>query len=410
MRRSDHSMLPPTPAATIAFGSPNACNLCHKDKTPEWADNLVRTWRKRDYQEPVLHRAGLIDAARKRDWTRLQDILAYLESERTDTVFTTSLIRLLGGCDDERKWPVLLKLVKDPSPLVRSAAAESLATNGTNQAAKELVQSTRDEYRLVRIRGAASLAGFPASLVQDGDRSSLTNATNEYVQSLATRPDHWSSHYNLGNYFLSRGMLKDALTAFQTAAKLDVHGIQPLVNMSIAQARTGNLQSAEDSLVRALALDPRSAAANFNMGLLKAEQGDLPEAERCLRKALAEDPVLAEAAYNLSIILAEDRLEEAVLWAEKAANLRKRDPKYAYTYGFFLNTKGDLSKASEILNKVVEAHPKYPDSYILLGAIYEKQGKTDEALGLYRRGLSQEDLPEQARRFINMKLQKISPK
>jgi predicted negative regulator of RcsB-dependent stress response len=46
----------------------------------------------------------------------------------------------------------------------------------------------------------------------------------------------------------------------------------------------------------------------------------------------------------------------------------------------------------------------------LLGAIYEKQGKTDEALGLYRRGLSQEDLPEQARRFMNMKLQKISPK
>jgi tetratricopeptide (TPR) repeat protein len=206
---------------------------------------------------------------------------------------------------------------------VRSAAAESLATNGTNQAAKELAQSTRDEYRLVRIRGAASLAGFPASLVQDSDRSSLTNATNEYVQSLATRPDHWSSHYNLGNYFLSRGMPKDALTAFQTAAKLDVQGIQPLVNMSIAQARTGNLQSAEDSLVRALALDPKSAAANFNMGLLKAEQGDLPEAERCLRKALAEDPVLAEAAYNLSIILAEDRLDEAVLWAEKAANLRE---------------------------------------------------------------------------------------
>jgi tetratricopeptide (TPR) repeat protein len=403
-------MLPPTPAATIAFGSPNACNLCHKDKTPEWADNLVRTWRKRDYQASVLYRAGLIDAARKRDWTRLQDILAYLESERSDTVFTTSLIRLLGSCDDERKWPVLLKLIKDPSPLVRSAAAESLATNRTNQAAKELAQSIRDEYRLVRIRGAASLAGFPASLVQDGDRSSLTNATNEYVQSLSTRPDHWSSHYNLGNYFLSRGMLKDALTAFQTAAKLDVQGIQPLVNMSIAQARTGNLQSAEDSLGRALALDPKSAAANFNMGLLKAEQGDLSEAENCLRKALAEDPVLAEAAYNLSIILAGDRLDEALLWAEKAANLRKREPKYAYTYGFFLNTKGDLPKASEILNKVVEAHPKYPDSYILLGAIYEGQGKIDEATGLYRRGLSQEDLPEQARRFMNMKLQKISPK
>ena len=31
-------MLPPTPAATIAFRSPNACNLCHKDKDAAWAD------------------------------------------------------------------------------------------------------------------------------------------------------------------------------------------------------------------------------------------------------------------------------------------------------------------------------------------------------------------------------------
>ncbi|MCK7481430.1 MAG: hypothetical protein M0C28_32810 [Candidatus Moduliflexus flocculans] len=29
MNRSDHSMLPPTPAATMAYKSPNACNLCH---------------------------------------------------------------------------------------------------------------------------------------------------------------------------------------------------------------------------------------------------------------------------------------------------------------------------------------------------------------------------------------------
>ena len=42
MHRSDHSMLPPTPSATIAFKSPNACNACHKDKTPQWADTWVK--------------------------------------------------------------------------------------------------------------------------------------------------------------------------------------------------------------------------------------------------------------------------------------------------------------------------------------------------------------------------------
>ena len=58
MVRSDHSMLPPTPAATIAFKSPNACNLCHTNKDAAWADKLVREWHKEDYQAPVLRRAG----------------------------------------------------------------------------------------------------------------------------------------------------------------------------------------------------------------------------------------------------------------------------------------------------------------------------------------------------------------
>ncbi|MGE5843461.1 MAG: multiheme c-type cytochrome, partial [Syntrophaceae bacterium] len=45
MRRSDHSLLPPLPAAKIAFKSPNACNLCHTDKHAARADGDVRKWR-----------------------------------------------------------------------------------------------------------------------------------------------------------------------------------------------------------------------------------------------------------------------------------------------------------------------------------------------------------------------------
>ncbi len=47
MNRTDHSMLPPAPAATMQFGSPNACNSCHRDKDAAWADKQVRQWRAR---------------------------------------------------------------------------------------------------------------------------------------------------------------------------------------------------------------------------------------------------------------------------------------------------------------------------------------------------------------------------
>ena len=68
MRRTDHSMRPPMPAATLAFKSPNACDSCHQDAAKNaavvaaWSDRWVRKWRKRDYQAATLHWAGLIDA------------------------------------------------------------------------------------------------------------------------------------------------------------------------------------------------------------------------------------------------------------------------------------------------------------------------------------------------------------
>jgi len=83
MNRSDHSMLPPAPSATMAYKSLNACTVCHTDKDAAWADRYVREWRPRDYQAPVLKRAALIDGARKRDWTKLTEMLAYIKDLST---------------------------------------------------------------------------------------------------------------------------------------------------------------------------------------------------------------------------------------------------------------------------------------------------------------------------------------
>ena len=215
-----------------------------------------------------------------------------------------------------------LKALSDPSPLVRSAAAESLAGNPSIDAAHGLVNATKDDSRLVRIRSAAALAGFPSALLKDQDVSSVNKATEEFLASLTTRPDQWTSHYNLGNYHLNRGQLATALEAFEKASKLNPEGVQPLVNVSIVHARMSELRKAEASLVNALHIDPRSAPANFNMGLLKAEQGDVSAAEKYLRKAFEHDPQRAEAAYNLAVILSRDRMGEAVTWARKAAELR----------------------------------------------------------------------------------------
>ena len=56
MQRSDHSMRAPMPAATQAFGSPNACNQCHPDKDAAWANEWAVKWYGGEYQRETLRR------------------------------------------------------------------------------------------------------------------------------------------------------------------------------------------------------------------------------------------------------------------------------------------------------------------------------------------------------------------
>jgi tetratricopeptide (TPR) repeat protein len=374
MRRSDHSMSPPTPAATLAYQSPNACNICHADKDASWADKLVRDWHARDYQARVLHQAGLIDAARRGDWTRLDEMLEYLGKERPDPLAAASLIRLLQNCPDTRKWDGILLSAASPFPLVRAATADALAAAPSKRAVETLATLAADDFKLVRVRAASSLSGLvpDARIFSAQDERTVGNATREYLQSLSVRPDLWTSQYNLGNYYLQQRDLTRAVACFEAASRLNPSSVPPLVNVSLAYSRQGKTAKAGEALQAALKLDPENAPAHFNMGLFKAGQGDLSEAEKHLRLALKINPDLAAAAYNLGIILAPTSLQEALGFCTQAARLRPDMPNYAYTLAFFLTQAGERQAASQVLERLLQRYPNYQDAARLLGELRKR--------------------------------------
>lgn len=369
MNRSDHSMLPPVPAATTAHQSPNACNLCHPDKDAAWADRLVREWRPRDYQAPLLHRASLIDAARKRDWSRREEMLQYIGSSDRDEVFAASLVRLIPASSDTRTSETLLKAVGDPSPLVRAAGVESLAMSLSPENLQAIIAATGDETRLVRIRAAAALSSYPGLEAGGEHVEKIKKADGEHLTSLLTWPDQWSSHYNLGNYHLNRGEIKEAVASYDRALKIEPRAVMVMVNASIAYSRMGEVAKAENSLQKALRTAPENAPALFNMGLLKAELTDRKQAETYLKAALKHDPQMAQAAYNLCVLLAGDRPGEAVHFCRDATRLHPDDPKYAYALAFTLHQMGESTEAITTLKTIVENYPEYQDAQALLRQI-----------------------------------------
>ena len=379
MERHDHSMRPPAPAATLAFESPNACNICHGKRSAEWADARVRQWHGEDSQEAYMKPARLVDAARKQDWSRLEEMLAHVTPATGDPMFTASLLRLLRSCPDDAKWSSLRAALDDASPLVRASAAQALEGNLEPETIAALLAATADEFRLVRVRAATVLAQVPEP---PAETPAWRRATDEMLDSLRARPDDAYSHYNLGNYYLNQGDAPRAIRFFETSVQLRSDLVPPLVNLGLAYAGQGRSGDAERVLRQALEVEPRNALVLFNIGLLLGEQNRLREAAAAHRAALDSDPRLAAAAYNLGVIVGKERPDEAVHWCRRAAELRPEDPNYGYTLAYFLHATGRRDEAIAVLEELIGRHPGHADAWLFLEAVYLEQGRVDDARSL----------------------------
>lgn len=410
MRRSDHSMRAPTPAATIAYGSPNACNLCHTNQDAAWADRQVHEWYKKDYQAPVLQRAALIIAARRHDWSKLPQIIAYLSNSSREEIWAASLLQLLRTRDNDAKWPAITACLNDTSPLVRAAAATALGEPLRAEAIAPLLAATCDHSRLVRIRAANALAAAPEELIPESDRQSLRMATHELLASFRARPDDAGSAQIMGNYYLERRDYPEAIQAFARAGKLQPGEIPSLVNISLAYNLAGQNDLAETSLRRALVLQPTNAAVQLNLGMLLAEMDKLPDAEKAFRAAFRYDPKSAQAAFNLGVLLAKEQPDEALTWSRRAVELDPHEARYSYTLAFFENQRGQVAEAAQTLEKLVQQTPAHADAYALLSQIYEKQGKISDAVSVCRRAAENSKLSDPERYQFQVRIRALLEK
>ena len=398
MTRSDHSMRPPMPAATLKFKSPNACNLCHEDKDASWSEDYVRKWHEEDYQRPVLEQASLVDEARRGNWDRLEAILEYISSHDREEIVATSLLRLLSGCESQAKWPVIIKVLQeDISPLVRAAAAQTLDGYVTAESIRALAKATCDEYRLVRIRAANGLSAIGVEQLPGEYQASVKLATTELLKALEAHPDDYASHYNLGNFHMRRGNHEKALTSYQMAIKLRPDFVPPYVNIAFVHNSMGHNDKAEASFRKAIALDPNNAALHLNLGMLLGEVKQPKDAEKAFRSALMADPNSAAAAYNLGILLASDQPSESLRWCRKAYLLRPDEGRYGYTYAFYLFQEGAVEQAITILADMISRNVPYADAYALLATIYIQRGEQKKAVDVYSSAYRNTKLTQQAR-------------
>jgi len=411
MHRSDHTFRPPSPAASLEFGSPNACNLCHhnpeaitgdffghKKEDMEWADKQVKEWFGKDSGAGILELGRVVLACRNGDWDKLPEILVYLESPACDQAARVAILRLLINCPYPEKWTTVRKQLDSESEWVRSTAAASLQYDISPETTQLLLKAATDGFRTVRIRAASSLIARDLSGYSEDERKAFDEAHAEYWNSLVIWPDRWSTHYNQGIYFDRLGEPQKSLAAYDKSMELRDDIIQPMINASMVHARAGNSTNAYELLRKALEVEPESPAVNFNLALLEAEFGQEEACEKYLRAALKTDPQMAQAAYNLGVLLRQQNKEEGFKWLEEAAKLVPENWDYLSSRLYFLNQANRAAEIEAALKVAIASDRAAPEAYFTLAGNYQRESRLAEAIEIYKKAKLAKHLSMDAKR------------
>jgi Flp pilus assembly protein TadD len=412
MHRSDHTFRPPSPAASLEFGSPNACNLCHHNKEAikgdffghkqedmEWANRHVLDWHGEDSGADILELGALVQACRDGEWEKLPEILAYLDNPKCDQAAKVAILRLLNNCPSPEKVPAIQAQLSSESEWVRSAAAASLQYDSSERTTELLLKAAADKFRTVRIRAAASLLARDLTRYSDEQRKVYDDAHAEYWSSLIIWPDRWSTHYNQGIYYDRLGEAAMALAAYDKSMELRDDVIQPMINASMVHARSGSSTNAYELLRKAVKVEPENPMVNFNIALLEAEFGNMEQCETYLRTTLKADPQMAQAAYNLGVLLCQKNNDEGFQWLKTAATLVPENWNNLSSYIFFLNQANRTNEIEAALKTAIASGRAPAEPYFTLAGNYQREGRMAEALEIYKKAKLSKNLPMDAKRY-----------
>lgn len=156
-------------------------------------------------------------------------------------------------------------------------------------------------------------------------------------------------------------------------------------SLAHAQGRTGQALRQAHELVAA---QPHNAQAWLKLGSFLHDGGDLEAAEEALVKAAGYDPGLKDALFRRAQIRREcDQFEDARLLLERVLQQSPEDGAAHALMAQVLLDLNDPVAACRLLHRRVRAQPRASDLWRLLAAAQQRRGRSSAAVRTLRRAL-----------------------
>ncbi|HVS64564.1 MAG TPA: tetratricopeptide repeat protein [Thermoanaerobaculia bacterium] len=267
---------------------------------------------------------------------------------------------------------------QDPEP--RARVGQILLTLGRAAEAlsvlDEALALSDDDPHLHTNRGLA--------LAQLGRPEEALAAFDAALRLRRDDPQTWG---NRGAALIAAGEADRARESFERALELAEED-EPawLVNLALAQDRTGDPELARTTLERAVALDPFHAPGHVALAGLLVRSGELDAASRHLDEAARLRPGSVDLERNrATLAVAAGDLLRALEHLDRALALAPRDPAALYLRGLTRAQLGELEAARADLERAAEYAPRDGAAHRELGAVSELLGEHASALAAYQR-------------------------
>jgi Flp pilus assembly protein TadD len=371
--RRDHSFRVPRPDFSVAYGTPNACNQCHKDTSASWSAETVAKWYGPNRrQEP--HFVEAIDAGRRGLPSAQKDLAALVMDSTKPAIARATALSLLSQYLTPASIPAVQTALGDGDALVRREAVRSLEPLSPQDRVRLAAPLLTDSIRSVRIEAARLLAGTPPDLLQKEQKNALNRAIDELIASEITSAERPENHMNLALLYVQMKRASDAETELQTALRLDPDFVPAMVNLADFYRTQNRDDEGQRWLEKAITVAPNAAEPIHALGLLKIRQKQYQDALNLLAKAATLQPDNVRYSYVYAVALqSSGQVDQAIAVLQQAHGRRPADRPVLVGLIEFERDKGNLPLAITYAQQLSQLAPDDPDAKMLLAELQGRQ-------------------------------------
>ncbi|HEY8212454.1 MAG TPA: HEAT repeat domain-containing protein [Myxococcaceae bacterium] len=261
---ADHALDVPAPENTVRHGIPNACNVCHQDRTPQamveamatmWPDARRRTERR-------IHLADAIDEATAGS---SEPALETVVRDREEApILRGAAMSLLAQRFPPAAIDLALGLLDSKDQLLRARGAEALGLSRARRAADRLALLAADRSLWVRVAASNALGAV-------GDPRGLA-----LLKRLAESPDSEAlpkPHLALGSVLAREGNVGPAISQLERGLQESPYQVDSLVLLADLLASQGRREEARARLEEAIQFDRQHPGALKRLAALGVTPG-----------------------------------------------------------------------------------------------------------------------------------------